>query len=120
MGEAVKRKQYSYEELLSIATSSISHDAPPDWPRIARDFPSILKKVHDSWSCGYAGDYVGNYNSYCYDYDYMSHYMGCYYPNTYVTGYFGDMHGACGMKWGAWDVRQRKYPRRMIPVYRPT
>ncbi|XP_034233992.1 eukaryotic translation initiation factor 4E-binding protein Mextli isoform X3 [Thrips palmi] len=44
-GESIKRKQYTYEELLSLATSPISHDAPPDWARIARDFPSILKKM---------------------------------------------------------------------------
>lgn len=44
-GGSIKRKQYSYEELLLLATSPISHEAPPEWPRIARDFPSILKKA---------------------------------------------------------------------------
>lgn len=122
---ASKRKQYALEELLSFAASAASREAPIEWPRIARDFPSIVKKVPDMWACGYAGDYAGNYThnysyNYNYDYDYMSHYMGGFIPNGYVTGYMGDMYGACAMKWNAWDTRQRKFTRRMIPVYRPS
>ena len=122
-----KRKQYSLEELLSFAASPFSREAPIEWPRIARDFPSIVKKVPEVWACGYAGDYAGNHTyNYCYnydydyDYDYMSHYMGGFIPNGYVTGYMGDMYGACATKWNAWDTRPRKFTRRMVPVYRPT
>ncbi|KAK3930793.1 Eukaryotic translation initiation factor 4E-binding protein Mextli [Frankliniella fusca] len=43
--ECVKRKQYSVEELLSFAASPVSRDIPFDWHRIAKEFPSIVKKT---------------------------------------------------------------------------
>ncbi|XP_026275251.1 eukaryotic translation initiation factor 4E-binding protein Mextli isoform X2 [Frankliniella occidentalis] len=43
--ELVKRKQYNLEELLTLAASPISREAPLEWQRIAKEFPSIVKKT---------------------------------------------------------------------------
>lgn len=116
----MERKQYSLDELLSIATNPASRETPSEWHRISREFPSVVKKVSEPWSCGYSGDYVGNYSNYYYEYDYdcMSHFMNGYYPNGFVTGYMGDMHAVCPMKWNGWTPH--KFSHRMIPVFRPT
>lgn len=43
--ESARRTEYSLEELLTFAYSPLSREPPTEWHRIARDFPSIVKKM---------------------------------------------------------------------------